>query len=104
MLDDGWWEPIPAVTQCLHRRTLPAVRSQGHRSSPNVTNPAHHPARSNDAPKLRFARSRVGEELKTMLTHDSAERTILEWQSLAISIDRPVQRIIQSGTYSRDHC
>ena len=48
MLDDGWWEPIPAVTQCLHRRTLPAVRSQDHRSSPNVTNPSGRVVGSNE--------------------------------------------------------
>ena len=40
VLDDGRWEPITAIAQCSHRRTLPAVRCQDHGSSPDVTNPS----------------------------------------------------------------
>jgi len=39
VLNDGRWEPISAVAQCLHRRTLPAVRCHDHGSSPDVTKP-----------------------------------------------------------------
>lgn len=40
MLDDGRWEPITVVSQCLHRPALPAVMCQDHGRLPDMTNPA----------------------------------------------------------------
>lgn len=37
------------------------------------------------------------------LTHNCIERTVLEWQSLAIRIDRPIRRCIRPRTGTRDH-
>ena len=51
----------------------------------------------------RQARGRVGEELQAKLTDSGIERPILEWQSLAVSVDRPVQWIVQSGARTLEH-